>query len=93
MKTSIPKLHSIRLKSGLFAENVVTTEKFEPEGDISALQVLEAAIMANLRSVVLIGYDQDDNEYIAGTYVDPKQTAYLFGRGQLDMLRRGDADE
>ena len=90
MKTSIPKLHSIKFKEGAFAENVVYSAEFPLAEYIPTINVLQGAILQNLRTVVLIGYDQSGHEYVAGSMKNPKEAAYLFGRGQLNMLRRGD---
>lgn len=92
MKTSIPKLHSYKPKTGRNAENVEFPEEFLPAETIPVIAVLEGAAMANLRDVVLIGYEQDGTEYIAGSVRSPKDGAYMFARGQLNMLRAGDDD-
>lgn len=87
-KTSIPKLHSIKWKDGVHAENV----EFHPDRDrcgISADEILIAAI-GKLHEVVIIGYEQDGYEYIAGNSATLKDAAYLFSRGQLTMLRYAD---
>lgn len=91
-KTSIPKLHSIKFKSGAFADEVIYPDKFwkGPRSDVPVINVLEGAAIANLRAVAIIGYEQDGTEYIASSMANPKEAAYLYARGHLDMLRRGD---
>lgn len=88
MKTSIPKLHKIKFKDGIFADNVVTSHNWHV-GNIRPLDVLKGAANANMNEVVLIGYDGDNQEYIASS-VGIDRTAYLFGRGLLQMLRYED---
>lgn len=90
MKVSIPKLHSIKFKNGAHAGNVVYPREFRIAESIPTINVLEGAILANLRDVVLIGYREDGSEYIAGSFTSPKEAAYMFGRGQLNMMRVGD---
>lgn len=90
MKVSIPKLHSIKFKTGPFAENVDYPIEFERPENLPVVNVLQGAMLENLRSVVLVGYREDHSEYIAGTVRDPKIAAFMFSRGHLDMLRRGD---
>lgn len=89
-KVSIPKLHSIKFKTGPLADNVEYPVEFPRPEILPAINVLQGAIENNLVGVVLIGYQKDGKEYIAGSYSCFKKSAYLFGRGQLDMLRRGD---
>lgn len=91
VKTSIPKLNSIKFKTGAFVENVVYPHGFKKAENIPPINVLEGAVLENLRDVVLIGYTQDDQEYIAGTMRSPKDAAYMFGRAQLNMLRKADS--
>jgi hypothetical protein len=91
MRASYPKLHSIKLKSGAFADNVVYPFDFERPDRIPSINVLEGAIIENLRDVVLIGYTQDGQEYIAGSMKSPKEAAYMFARAHLNMLRQSDA--
>ena len=90
MRTSIPKLHSIKFKSGAFAENVSYPSQFKTPKSIPAINVLEGAIIEGLQDVVLIGYRQDGSEYIAGSFTDAKKAGYMFARGHLEMLRQSD---
>lgn len=92
-KKSYPKLHSIKFKRGIYADNVIYPEAMHqqtPEIDIPAINVLEGAVIEKLRSVVIAGYTEQGKEYIASTYRNPKESAYLFSRGTLRMLRYGD---
>lgn len=88
-KVSIPKLHSIKWKTGPLAENVT---HIGPDGkkDVPAMSVLQGAAEAMLYDLVLIGYDQDGQEYIAGTMANQQRAAYMFARGHLHMLRDAD---
>lgn len=79
------------MKSGAFSENVVFPDKFCHPDHIPTINVLEGAIVANLQDVVLIGYTQDGEEYIAASMKSPKEAAYMFARAHLNMLRQSDA--
>lgn len=92
LKTTTPKLHSIKFKSGPYAENVVYPEQFPTAERIPVSNVLHGAILAGLRDVVIMGYQQDGKEYIASSISNPKEASYMFGRGQLQCLREGDYD-
>ena len=66
MRVSYPKLHSIRWKGLDNAEflDVPTTE------DIDPVNVLMAAINVKLTSVVLFGYTQEGETYLATSQGD-----------------------
>lgn len=85
-KTSVPKLHSYKPKTGRNHESVVFPESFQVPENIPAIAVLEGAAIANLSECVVFGYDQQGGEYIAGTSTDVQRAAYMFARGQLNML-------
>lgn len=88
MKTSIPKLHSIRWKGdGHLNENVAV---LDVERKILPYDVLVGAYLEDLREIVLIGYDQNGREFIAGSSPDVQRAQYLFQRGSLAMLRMAD---
>lgn len=89
MKTSIPKLHSIKWKDGALAENVIILDTYGPE-DIPVDDVLKGAYNAGCYALVLFGYDRDGKEYVAGSMRNVKEAAYMFARGQLAMLRQAD---
>lgn len=88
-KVSIPKLHSIKWKDGVHADNV-DCHPDRGAVDIPARDVLVGAINADLTNVVIAGYDQNGREYIAGSFANIGEGAYMFGRGQLTLLRYGD---
>lgn len=83
MKTSIPKLHSIKWKNGLQAENV---HIINHNMDIPVDRVLSGAYSEGLREVVLFGYDQNGGEYIASSSTSKEKSAFMFGRGQLFLM-------
>lgn len=89
IKTSIPKLHSIKFKDGAHAENVIHLQS-DSVIDIPVINVLEAAAKAMLQNVVLIGYDAEGYEYVAGSIADHQRAAYMFARGHLCVLRASD---
>lgn len=57
--------------------------------DIPADRVLETAI-DKLKSVVLIGYDNDGNEYFASSVADGGTVLWLIERCKLQLLQGGD---
>lgn len=71
IKTSIPKLHSIKWKNGAAAQNVVpiavTQDTVLPKD-----RVFGAAYTANLSEVVIVGRDDDGELYVASTHGVPK---------------------
>ena len=90
MRTTIPKLHSIRFKTGPLADNV---DHIGPHNrDVPVINVLHGAATAMLTEVVLIGYDADGLEYVAGSTGSIERASYMFARGQLYMLREADGD-
>jgi len=91
-KTSIPKLHSIKFKTGPFVDNVIYPPELKRPENLPVLNILQGAAIQNLTDVVLFGYKQNGDEYCAGSMNNVKIAAYLFGRGQLDMLRHGDPE-
>lgn len=91
-KVSIPKLHSIKWKDGVSADNI----GFHPNaGDkyVPVREVLSSAYNVNLSDVVLFGYDEDGLEYIAGSTPDIQRAHYMFTRAALTMLRYSDTDQ
>lgn len=90
MKTSIPKLHSIKWKNGALADNVEPLPNIQPH-DIPVDNVLKGAWEANLKDVVLLGITEEGCEYIASATCKTERAAYMFSRGQLFMLRQADA--
>lgn len=91
MRVSYPKLHRVvSYKSGAFAESVVFPDEFLVAEPRPSINILQGAILENLREVALVGYTQDGQEYVASTS-NAKDTAYLFARANLIMLRQSDA--
>lgn len=88
MRTSVPKLHSIKFKTGPMVDNV--THVGPPNRDVPVINVLHGAAESMLREIVLIGYDVDGREYIAGSTSNAQRAAYMFARGHLNMLREAD---
>ena len=89
-KTSIPKLHSIKWKSGAFAENVVCLDNYQQEDGTTVENVLRGAYEAGLRDIVVMGYKEDGSEYVAGSTKNVHKTHYMFSRGALIMMRQAD---
>lgn len=88
MRTSYPKLHSIKFKTGPIADNVVHVGPYDR--DIPVINVLQGAAQSMLTEVVVFGYDKDGYEYIASSTGDTQRVAYMFARGHLNMLRMSD---
>jgi hypothetical protein len=59
--------------------NGVTRLNLDPES------VLEAA-QGRLKGVVVIGYDQDGEEYFASSYADGGEVLWLLERSKLRLL-------
>lgn len=55
--------------------------------DLPAERVLSGAQAADLRSVVILGYDQDGNEYFASSMSDGGTVLWLMERARLKLLR------
>lgn len=90
-KTSVPRLRVKSFKTGVFAPNVVHPFDFQgEEKDTPVLQVLQGAMLANLTDVVIMGFEPDGTEYIATSTTKAELGSYMYGRGQLFMLRLGD---
>jgi hypothetical protein len=91
MKTSIPKLHSIKWKSGAFAENVVCLDNYQQDEGTTVENVLRGAYEAGLRDIVVMGYKKEDgSEYVAGSSKNVYKAHYMFARGALLMMRQAD---
>lgn len=97
MKTSIPKLHSIKFKDGIYAPNVVEHPDIpyntRETTHVRPLDVLKGAAEEKLYDVVIFGYDENGLEYVATSSDDPTLAAYMFARGQLLMLREADGHD
>jgi hypothetical protein len=88
IKTSYPKLHSIKFKSGMFADNVaIMPLEYFKDYEVQPINVLEGAIMENLDHVVVAGYDKSGKEYFAGTYRDNNEKAALYMKAFLYMVK------
>jgi hypothetical protein len=61
--------------------------------DGSPQRILDAALEANLKHVVVVGYDQEGNEYFASSYADGANAAWALQRGCVKLLRLPDAAE
>lgn len=57
--------------------------------DLPADRVLEGAI-GQMKGVVIIGFDQDGNEYFASTYADGGTVMWLLERCKLQLMRQVD---
>ena len=92
VKSSYPKLHSIKPKKGLHAPNMdfLPTASFSK---LSADDVLYGAHMEGLDEVIVIGKDFFGNEYIAFSDPNLHKAHYLLQRASLVLLRDGDTLE
>lgn len=89
MKTSIPKLHSIKWKNGVLAENVERLTGWSKSG-IHPTDIIQEAFSADLESIVVIGKRKNGKEYVDWSYAKDEDVAYLLARMHLRMLRNGD---
>lgn len=82
MKTSIPKLHSIKMKNHYNVVNldIVTSKDLDPQ------RVLIGAINHNLEGVVVIGYDKQGYNYFASSYADGGTVLWLMEHYKLALL-------
>ena len=58
--------------------------------DLPPERVLQSAMEAGMRGVVILGYDKDDNEYFASTYADGGTVVWLLERCKKALLAAGD---
>lgn len=61
--------------------------------DIPPEKILSRAIDADLQSVVIVGYDQDGNEYFASSVADGAQAMYHLQRGIWSLNKITDQEE
>lgn len=59
--------------------------------DMEAVQILAAAAEHNLKSVVVVGYDADGEEYFASSLADGGDALWLLERCKKALLSVGDA--
>lgn len=85
VKTSIPKLHSIKLKN---PKNVVQFDGFTSL-DIDPNSVLMGAINADMDEVVVLGYKKDGSEYFASNKADGADVLWHLQRAQKRLLEIG----
>lgn len=89
MKTSIPKLHSIRYKD---RENVINLYEYTTD-EVPPNDVLMGAINGQLDIVVVIGYDKDGGEYFASSTGNHEATNWLLDVGKMRLMKAYVADE
>ena len=82
MKTSIPKLHSLRMKNHENVEwlNIVTTQDLDPQ------TILIRALNERMKEVVIIGYDRDGGEYFASSVADGGKALWHLERAKKVIL-------
>ena len=85
MRSSYPKLHSIKWKSGVNADNVELLH-YEKKETVPLVDVLSSALNAGLTDVALVGKYPNGESYIASTIRDHQKAAYLLGYGQFLLM-------
>lgn len=60
--------------------------------DLPPERILSAAIGAELKSVVVVGYDKDGEEYFASSLADGGDVVWLMERAKLKLLKMADED-
>ena len=61
--------------------------------DIPVDRVIDGATKADLDSVIIIGYDQDGEEYFASSYGGGESVLWLLRRMELKLLAGPDVEE
>lgn len=89
-RKSIPKLHSIRWKSGRLAPGVTVIQSDQRPHIVPSPDLLSGALNAHLHDIVLIGYEPNGKEYFAFSNPDIQRAHYLLARGQVILLRHAD---
>ena len=85
-KISIPKLSSIKWKNGALADNVLPFTTYGIN-TIPVSDVLRGCYEENMKSIAVFGYKQDGEEVIFSNCGRYEETAYMFARGHLAMIR------
>lgn len=89
MKTSIPKLHSVRWKNGALAPNVSVLKTYNSV-PIPAINCLRGAYEEDLKEIIILGYNDSGEEKIFTNQTTVEKAAYMFSRGQIAMIRETD---
>ncbi len=61
--------------------------------DLPAERILRRAMEADLKHVVIIGYDQEGGEYFASTYADGAQVVWHCERAIFKLMVIADASD
>lgn len=61
--------------------------------DIPAERVIGAAAAAGLTNVVVLGYDEDGDEYFASSYASGAEVVWLLERCKFKLMQIGSGDE
>ena len=88
MKTSIPKLHSIKWKDGIWAENIERLDNWEDNG-IKVSDVFKHAFASDLKEIVIIGRRENGNGYVDWSGSSVADAAYLLARAHLILTKNG----
>ena len=89
MKTSIPIIHSIKLKD---MDNVVPLFEYTTD-EIHPNKVLMGAINAVMDAVVVIGYTKEGIEYFASSTGNHETTNWLLDVGKMRLMKAYTSDE
>jgi len=82
MKTSIPKLHSIRMKNHYNVEWL----EIPTRHDIDPQTVLMGALNERMADVVIIGYGSDGREYFASSVADGAEALWHLERAKQRLM-------
>lgn len=82
MKSSIPKLHSIKMKNHSNVEwlEIPTTHDIDPQ------TVLLSALNTRLKEVVILGFDQEGEEFFASNIADGADVLWHLERAKKKLL-------
>ena len=89
MKTSVPKLHSVKWKSGIDAPNVTHIHEHRHD-KIPIENVLYGAINAGCYEVFVCGYDSNSDLYIASSTGNKERVIYMLELAKRDLLGRNE---
>lgn len=77
------RLRNVKIKrlANVIGIPTITTNDMDPA------MVLARALESNLKGVVVVGYDEDGDEYFASSYADAGNAAWLLDRAKYQLLK------
>lgn len=87
MKTSVPKLRSIKWKSGIDSPNVTHIHEHRHD-KIPIENVFAGAINAGCYEVFVCGYDRNEELYMAASTGNKERVIYMLELAKIALLSR-----